>query len=229
LKFVPIHVKIITCHNEIIAMKVTTLSIIALLFSVGLASSAFAHTTIEVEPYEIEVGWGVEPPVVGFRNDFVFDISETGESAGLKVGIKNAFKNLEATAKFGGVTKILDMGSDPRPGHYFSHVIPTKTGSYSIQLQGEINGVLIDVDIPIEDVESTAILDFPPTSGSSSDQDVVALKSAVSSLQQDVSSLKEDSNKDASPEGAAYDFAILGLSIAAAAIILAVIALVKRK
>jgi hypothetical protein len=55
------------------------------------------------------------------------------------------------------------------------------------------------------------------------------LKSAVSSLQQDVSSLKEDSNKDASPEGAAYDFAILGLSIAAAAIILAVIALVKRK
>jgi hypothetical protein len=130
-------------------MKVTTLSIIALLFSVGLASSAFAHTTIEVEPYEIEVGWGVEPPVVGFRNDFVFDISETGETAGLKVGIKNAFKNLEATAKFGGVTKILDMGSDPRPGHYFSHVIPTKTGSYSIQLQGEINGVLIDVDIPI--------------------------------------------------------------------------------
>jgi hypothetical protein len=210
-------------------MKVTTLSIIALLFSVGLASSAFAHTTIEVEPYEIEVGWGVEPPVVGFRNDFVFDISETGETAGLKVGIKNAFKNLEATAKFGGVTKILDMGSDPRPGHYFSHVIPTKTGSYSIQLQGEINGVLIDVDIPIEDVESTAILDFPSTSGSSSDQDVVALKSAVSSLQQDVSSLKEDSNKDASPEGAAYDFAILGLSIAAAAIILAVIALVKRK
>lgn len=210
-------------------MKVTTLSIIALLFSVGLASSAFAHTTIEVEPYEIEVGWGVEPPVVGFRNDFVFDISETGETAGLKVGIKNAFKNLEATAKFGGVTKILDMGSDPRPGHYFSHVIPTKTGSYSIQLQGEINGVLIDVDIPVEDVESTAILDFPPTSGSSSDQDVVALKSAVSSLQQDVSSIKSGSGIEVSSEGAAYDFAILGLSIATAAIILAVIALIKRK
>jgi hypothetical protein len=210
-------------------MKVTTLSIIALLFSVGLVSSAFAHTTIEVEPYEIEVGWGVEPPVVGFRNDFVFDISETGETAGLKVGIKNAFKNLEATAKFGGVTKILDMGSDPRPGHYFSHVIPTKTGSYSIQLQGEINGVLIDVDIPVEDVESTAILDFPPTSGSSSDQDVVALKSAVSSLQQDVSSIKSGSGIEVSSEGAAYDFAILGLSIATAAIILAVIALIKRK
>ena len=210
-------------------MKVLTLSFVALLFSVGLVTQAFAHTTVEVEPYEIEVGWGVEPPVVSFRNDFVFKITEPGENPGLKVGVKNAFKNMQATAKFGGVTKVLDIGSDPRPGHYFSHVIPTKTGSYSIHLEGEINGTPIDIDIPIEDVESTAVLDFPPTSGSSSDQDVVALKSAVSSLQQDVSSIKSGSGIEVSNEGAAYDYAILGLSIAAAAIILAVIALVKRK
>jgi hypothetical protein len=210
-------------------MKVFTLSFVAILFCSGFVSQAFAHTTVEVEPYEIEVGWGIEPPVVGFRNDFVFDISELGETEGLKVGVKNAFKNLEATVKFGGATKVLDIGSDPRPGHYFSHVIPTKIGSFSIQLKGEINGVLVDVEIPVEDVESTAVLDFPPSSGSSSDQDVAALKSAVSSLQQDVSSIKSGSGIDVSSEGAAYDFAILGLSIAAAAIILAVIALVKRK
>ena len=227
--FVPIHVKIITCYNEIIAMKVLTLSFVALLFSVGLVTQAFAHTTVEVEQFEIEVGWGVEPPVVSFRNDFVFKITEPGENPGLKVGVKNAFKDMQATAKFGGVTKVLDIGSDPRPGHYFSHVIPTKTGSYSIHLEGEINGTPIDVDIPIEDVESTAVLDFPPSSGSSSDQDVAALKSAVSSLQQDVSSIKSGSGIEVSSEGAAYDYAILGLSIAAAAIILAVIALVKRK
>ena len=86
-----------------------------------------------------------------------------------------------------------------------------------------------DIEIPVEDVESTAVLDFPPTSGSSSDQDVSALKSAVSSLQKDVSEIKSGSQVEDSSEGAAYDFAILGLSIAAAAIILAVIALVKRK
>jgi hypothetical protein len=229
LVFVPIHVKIITCYNEIIAMKVITLSFVALLFSVGLVTQAFAHTTVEVEQYEIEVGWGIEPPVVSFRNDFVFKITEPGENPGLKVGVKNAFKNMQATAKFGGVTKVLDIGSDPRPGHYFSHVIPTKTGSYSIHLEGEINGTPIDIDIPVEDVESTAVLDFPPTSGSSSDKDVAALKSAVSSLQQDVSSIKSGSGIEVSSEGAAYDYAILGLSIAAAAIILAVIALVKRK
>ena len=210
-------------------MKVLILSLIALLFSATLFSQAYAHTTVEVENYEIEVGWGTEPPVVGFRNDFVFQISEPGETEGLKVGIKNAFKSMSATAKFGGVTKVLDIGSDPRPGHYFSHVIPTKTGSYSIHLEGQINETPIDIDIPVEDVESTAILDFPPTSGSSSDQDVAVLKSAVSSLQQDVSSIKSGSGLEVPSDGASYDYAILGLSIAAAAIILAVIALVKRK
>ena len=210
-------------------MKVLLFGIVALLFSLGMISQTFAHTTIEVDPFEIEVGWGVEPPVVSCRNDFVFEIREPGETAGLKVGVKNAFKNLDATVKFGGLTKVLDIGSDPRPGHYFSHVIPTKTGSFSIQLTGEINGVLIDVSIPIEDVEPTSVLDFPPTSGSSSDQNLIVLQSTVKSLQADVNEIKSGQGIEVSSEGAAYDFAILGLSIAAAAIILAVIALVKRK
>ncbi len=209
-------------------MKILVLSLMVL-FSVGIASQAFAHTTVEVSPYEIEVGWGTEPPVVGFRNDFVFQISEPGDTPGLKTGVINAFKNLEVTAKYGGVTKVLDIGSDPRPGHYLSHVIPTKTGTISLLIKGDINGVPIDLEIPVEDVESTAVLDFPPTTGSSSDQDVAALKSAVSSLQQDVSSLKSGKGIEVSSEGASYDFAILGLSLASAAIILAIIAMLKRK
>jgi len=199
------------------------------LFSIGIASQAFAHRTVEVAPYEIEAGWGTEPPIVGIRNDFVFQISEPGDNPGLKTGVTNAFKNLEVTAKYGGVTKKLEIGSDPRPGHYFSHVIPTKIGSIFILIKGEIDGVPVDVEIPVEDVESTAVLDFPPTAGSSSDQDVAALKSAVSSLQQDVSSLKSGKGIEVSSDGASYDFAILGLSLASAAIILAIIAMLKRK
>lgn len=226
---VPNQVKIITCYLQIILVKILILTIFALLISTGITSQAFAHTTVEVEQYEIEVGWGTEPPIVGYRNDFVFQISEPGENPGVKVGIKNAFKNLEATAKFGGVTKVLDIGSDPRPGHYFSHVIPTKVGSISILLKGDINGVPIDIEIPVEDVETTAVLDFPPSSGSSA-QDVSALKNAISDLQRDVSSIKTGSGIEVkSDSGAAYDFAVLGLSIGAAAIILAVISLIKRK
>ena len=55
------------------------------------------------------------------------------------------------------------------------------------------------------------------------------MKSAVKSLQEDVNEMKSGQGIEVSSEGAAYDFAILGLSIAAAAIILAVIALIKRK
>ena len=209
-------------------MKVLILGLVALL-SLGITSQAFAHTTVTVEPYQIEVGWGEEPPVVGFRNDFVFQISQPGDNPGVKTGITNAFKNLQATAKFGGITKVLDISSDPRPGHYFSHVIPTKTGTISILLQGDINGVPVDIEIPVEDVETTAVLDFPP-SGPSSAQDVTSLKNAISQLQRDVSAIKAGSGIEVkSDTGAAYDFAVFGLSIGAAAIVLAVIALVKRK
>ncbi len=209
-------------------MNIVTLGFIGLLFSVGFVIPSFAHTTVEVEPYKIEVGWGLEPPVVGVRNDFDFKITEPGDNPGSYKGVTNAFKNVEVTALFGGVSKKIDINSDPKIGYYFSPVIPTKTGTYIVDLKGEINGVPIDVQIPVDDVESTAVLDFPQTGSSSSDQDVTALKNAITSLQREVSSMKDGSEINVNG-GATYDFAIFGLSIAAAAIILAIISLIKRK
>ena len=208
-------------------MKVLTLGLIGLLFSVGFVSQSFAHTTVEVEPYKIEVGWGLEPPVVSIRNDFVFKITEPSDTPNSYTGVTNAFKNVEVTAMFGGISKKIDIHSDPKLGYYFSPVIPTKTGTYVMDLKGEINGIPIDVQIPVEDVESTVVLDFPQTSGSSSDQDVISLKNAISSLQREISSMKDGSENVNG--GATYDFAIFGISIATAAIILAIVALIKRK
>ena len=208
-------------------MKIVIFGFIALLISVGMLTPSYAHTTVEVEQYKIEVGWSIEPPVVGIRNDIVFKITESGETEGTYRGITSAFENLEATVMYGGASKNIDINSDPKPGYYFSSIIPTKTGSYLADLQGEIRGVVIDIQVPIEDVENTSVLDFPPTS-SEGDTDVSALKNTISSLQQDVSKLKSGETST-SNGGAAYDFAIFGLSIAAAAIILAIIALIKRK
>jgi hypothetical protein len=192
-----------------------------------MLTPSFAHTTVEVEQYKIEVGWSIEPPVVGIRNDIVVKITESGDSEGTYRGITSAFKNLDGTVMYGGATKSIDFSGDPKPGYYFSSIIPTKTGSYLVDLQGEIRGVIVDIQIPVEDVESTSVLDFPPTSSEGS-ADVSALKNAISSLQQDVSKLKSGETST-SNGGAAYDFAIFALSIAAAAIILAIIALIKRK
>ncbi len=210
-------------------VKAMLFGIIGLSFFIGIIAPSFAHTTVHVDPYEIEAGWGTEPPVVGIRNNIVFKIIEHGENENTYTGVTSVFKDVDATVMFGGASKGIDINSDPRPGYYFSPIIPTKTGTYMVELKGEIRGVLVDVKIPIEDVEPTAILDFPP-SRSIGDADITALKNAISSLQQDVSKLKSGETKVTASDGdAAYDFAVFGLSIAAAAIILAIIALVKRK
>ena len=209
-------------------MKIIIFGFIVLLFSIGMIVPSFAHTTVEVDQYEIEIGWGIEPPVVGIRNDIILKITESGETEGTYTGVTSVFKNLEATAMYGGATKKIDINSDPRPGYYFSPIIPTKTGSYFLDLKGNIHGTPIDVQIPIEDVESTSVLDFP-LSSSEGPVDITALKNAILSLQQDISKLKSGETSVSSDGGAAYDFAIFGLSIAAAAIILAIIALIKRK
>ena len=145
----------------------------------------------------------------------------------------NAFKNLQATAKSGGITKTLDINSDPRLGHYFSDIIPTKTGTIEIDLKGQINGISVDVSVPVEDVESTAVLDFPPSTGSSG-QDVNALKNAMSSLQQDVSDIKSkigDIDTDSANINveSVYNFGVFGLALGAAGVILAIVAMIKRK
>jgi outer membrane protein OmpA-like peptidoglycan-associated protein len=194
-------------------------------------ASVYAHTTVEVAPYEIEVGWQDEPPVVGLLNAITIHVREPGDVEGVSTGITSAFKKLEASVVSGGASKVLDINVDPRPGHYYAKIIPTKTGSLQVELKGEINGVQIDTVIPIEDVESTSILDFPPTSSSSSGQEVTALKNAVTSLQKDISSIKAQgvvTNTD-SDGGATYNFAVFGLSLGAAGVILAIIAMVRRK
>ena len=216
------------CKNCTIVMKMVFFGFIVLLFVVGMIAPSFAHTTVEVEQYKIEVGWAIEPPIEGIRNDLVFKITEPGETEGSYKGVTSVFKNLDTTVMYGGASKKIEIDSDPRPGYYFSPLIPTKTGSYMMDLKGDIRGTAIDVQIPIEDVESTSVLDFPLKS-SEGPADTSALKNAISSLQQDVSKLNSGETKVSSDGGAAYDFAILGLSIAGAAIILAIISLVKRK
>ena len=133
-----------------ITVKITLFAFIALLFSVGMIAPSFAHTTVEVGPYEIEAGWGIEPPIVGIRNDIVFKIIEREDGGSKYTGITSVFKDVDATVMFGGASKKIDVNSDPRPGYYFSPIIPTKTGTYMVELKGEIRGVPVDVKIQLK-------------------------------------------------------------------------------
>ncbi|MGY5149693.1 MAG: hypothetical protein ACW9W3_06490 [Candidatus Nitrosopumilus sp. bin_68KS] len=192
------------------------------------AIPASAHTSVNVENIKIDVGWGIEPPVVGIRNDFVFKIVELGDREGMYTGITSAFKDLEATAMYGGATKKIDINSDPRPGYYYSPVIPTKTGSIIMDIKGEINGIDIDVQIPIEDVESTAILDFPQSNSQTSNSEISSMKNAISFMQKEVLAMKSGSENMETGEDS-YDLAVFGISMGSAGIILAIIAMIRNK
>lgn len=190
--------------------------------SVGFAPAS-AHTSVNVDNIQIDVGWSLEPPVVGIRNDFVFKIVELGEKEGAYKGITSAFRNLDATAMYGGATKKVEINSDPRAGYYFSPVIPTKTGSIMMDLKGEINGINIDVQIPIEDVESTVILDFPQRNTQASSSEISALKNTVSSLQKELS-MKSNESVDS---GTHYDLIVFSLSLGVAGVVLAIISMTR--
>ena len=195
-------------------------------------SPAFAHTIVNVEPYEIDVGWRDEPPLVTQQNAITFSITQP-EGNNIKSGVTNAFKDLEATVNSGGVSKLLDINSDIRAGQYYAKIIPTKTGTLVVELKGSINGVTINEQVPIEDVESTDVLAFPPTGSDGSNQDVLALKNALTSLQRDVTEIKSKVGTVATGPNAdlskSYDFAIFGMALGAAGVVLAVAAMIKRK
>ena len=215
-------------------MKKSFLFLSLVLISGFALPSAFAHTTIYIEQYEIEAGWGDEPPVVGLPNKVVIEVAESGAKEGLRTGVTNAFKTMTATLISGGAEKELDINSDPRPGHYYSKILPTKTGSMSVKLVGEFNGIQVDVVIPIEDIESQSLIAFPPTSGSSSAGEIGAVKNALSSLQKDVSNLKSNVGDVSLTAGGvdiqnAYNFGVFGLCLGAAGVIIAIVAMLRRK
>ncbi|MGI0004466.1 MAG: hypothetical protein ACREAX_04125 [Candidatus Nitrosotenuis sp.] len=191
-------------------------------------SSVFAHTTITVDPYEIEVGWRDEPPLVSQQNAIVFAFT-TDEGDGVTSGVTNAFRDLQATIKSGSITKTLDILSDAKPGHYYAKIIPTKVGALTVELKGSINGVEINEEIGIEDTENINVLAFPPADVSGL-PDLAQLKNAMSSLQRDVADLKsKDDGTGNVVQSSSYDLALFALALGAAGVILAVVAMIKRK
>lgn len=214
----------------VVVQKISVLLLILCLSVVFGFSTVSAHKTVNVDNLAIEVGWQEEPPLVGFMNAITFAINEKtpdGDS-----GVKNAFKNLVATIKFGGLIKTLDIDSEPEAGHYHAKIIPANRGSYTVLLKGDVNGVMVNSEIPVEDVEDESILAFPSKQGSS-EQDTGAIKNVMSGLQNEVGELKAKISGINAAKGfdveKAYNFGILGLSLGAAGVILAIIAMIKRK
>lgn len=124
-------------------------------------TDAFAHETFILGNFSITPGWEVEPPLVDQLNSIEINITRN-VAEGDSVAVRNAFSELDASIKSGGVTKSLDFEPQEEfAGLYRAAILPTQVGGYSLVLIGSIDGQTINSELSIEDVEDTAKFAFP--------------------------------------------------------------------
>jgi hypothetical protein len=137
-----------------------TLIVVVTICSICVAQ-AFAHETFSFGNLFITPGWEVEPPLINQLNSIEINITRN-EGEGKSVAVRNAFSNLDASIKSGGLTKSLDFEpQEESAGLYRAMILPAQVGSYSIVLIGSIDGQAINSELRIEDVDDMAKLAFP--------------------------------------------------------------------
>lgn len=145
-----------------IARVLTLLPVVFVLLVVGTLP-AMAHEGREVGPFEIEVGWRVEPAYTGILNGPEIQISrhETGEP------VLGAEATLQVEVQFGPETRLLPLEPVPDiPGRYTAMIIPTLPGDYTFHLVGAIEETPVDevfssADGQIATIEPISDLEFP--------------------------------------------------------------------
>jgi hypothetical protein len=245
-----------TIHKKFSVLSLTI--IIILLITVTTFASnnirpAYAHITKQFGNITIEVGWSNEPSLAGELNNVIVDVNKT-RSGGNSSAVINALADMNILVKYGGVTKTLDFEpSEQAEGLYESKIIPTRVGSYSLVLNGTIQGQNISsAEIPLDDVEGKQKLSFPDSSSSSGSEEGTSssnnnnigpkVSGAISQLATDIDSTKDSidtlakNNIDMQKSlqdiknGAdrSYMTGMVGIGAGAAGIVIAAVALSRR-
>jgi hypothetical protein len=167
------------------------------LVSAGLVS---AHTTVTNGPYNVEIGWLDEPPIVGQMNAIVMNLSS---SDGQSTPVPESISGLTLTVLYGGQSKILTLqplGEDT-PGQYVAPILPMVAGLYTVDVNGTLGTTTVSVQVRPEEVQAPDSVQFPKA---------IAVSTA-SSL------------------GPAGWLALAGLAVALAALVLALLSLRKSR
>ncbi len=126
---------------------------------------AFAHESITVGDYEIEVGWVDEPPIVGQQNAILIIVSNT--SGGEAQPVEDV-SSLAVSISYGGQTKDLTLqplGEDT-PGQFMASILATVPGQYTIIFGGKLGDTDVDAEVQPEEVYSADTLQFPSVDSS---------------------------------------------------------------
>ena len=111
-----------------------------LALSVLMAAPALAHQAKDLGDYHVEVGFQVEPAVMGQMNALEFFASTKDNKM-----VEGLEKSIKFEVQAGGKTKTLEIQPvDGDPGHYLSPFIPTLVGDYVFRMTGKINDLAVD-------------------------------------------------------------------------------------
>ena len=119
---------------------------------------------------------------------------------------------MNVTVTAGGREKQLGLrplGEDT-PGQYAADFIPTRRGTYTVQLIGKIEDTDVNVSVDIEEVADASSLQFPETQPSIGD-----LQNSIDELSNQISSARA--------------FGVAGLALAVISLVLAGTMLRKRR
>jgi hypothetical protein len=134
-----------------------------LISTIGLGVIYFgpaeAHETQQFGNITLNVGWEIEPPLVGELNNIVIEVQEN--QSGKPEPVLNALGNIDSSLSFGTLSEPIEFEPSQDAGAFQSKVIPTRIGPYVVNLQGDIKGENISSRFQIEDVESKQSISFP--------------------------------------------------------------------
>ncbi|MGI0059786.1 MAG: hypothetical protein ACREBJ_08450 [Nitrosotalea sp.] len=234
-----------TTKSQVLIPTVFLLFIAVIVFiSPTFVKPAEAHITKVFGNYIVQVGWDNEPVYTGLMNAAQVTIKKgSGDSA---QPVIDALKNMKISMKYGSVTTPLDfLPSSTVDGQYDAVLIPTRVGTYSLVLKGNVESQAIDAEISLDDVGSIDTLNFPPSTGSSSDASVNMgqMGTIVNQLTSDIEDAKN--NADAASNSVSnvvqsfqqvkdttdrlYMISMTGIGIGVAGIVIAVIAITRSK
>jgi hypothetical protein len=184
--------------------KSLLLALLSLVLLTISTQSALAHERIEVGPYAIVVGWEEEPVIVGERNALVFEVTEDDSPV---TGVESS---LDIEILYGGRSFRTNINPTVEPGTYTADIFPTVRGQYEVRLFGSIGETAVDMTVEPEEVLSASRLQFPEAQ-----PDPIELQNNIDELKQQLQ--------------AARTLAYVGIGVGIIAIILAAVALMRRR
>ena len=210
-----------------ISVKLTLLTILLIPSTIG---TAYAHTVDSVGEYRLEIGWMNEPVVSGETNGIELFVSPLEPGLELEEQeFKDGITGLEKTLKMQLVYKedkiTLSLDADHNiPGKYYAFVDPTVAGFYQANILGTIKDTTVSLSMHPPKVDERKFIEFPVPS----DITLTQIIDGHTTILEQHNDMK-DSIKRLEEGNQAMNIGYAGIGLGIAGIIIASIALSKRK